>query len=53
MALAEQCNAQAVKGEAFNFSPESRVSVIEITKALQTGDGSHRPRARHPGPGPR
>jgi CDP-glucose 4,6-dehydratase len=35
MALAERCNTEGVKGEAFNFSPESRVSVIEITRALQ------------------
>lgn len=35
LALAEQCDKPGVTGEAFNFSPESRVSVIDITKAIQ------------------
>ena len=35
MALAEQTDRAGVKGEAFNFSPESKVSVIEITQAIQ------------------
>lgn len=37
LALAEQCDTDGVRGEAFNFSPESRVSVIEITQAIQRG----------------
>jgi CDP-glucose 4,6-dehydratase len=39
LALAEQGDRKGVLGEAFNFSPESRVSVIEITKALQRAMG--------------
>jgi CDP-glucose 4,6-dehydratase len=35
LALAVNCEADGVKGEAFNFSPESRVTVIEITKMIQ------------------
>jgi len=35
LALAEQCDRAGVAGEAFNFSPESRVSVIDITRAIQ------------------
>jgi CDP-glucose 4,6-dehydratase len=35
LALAEQGDKPGVAGEAFNFSPESRVSVIDITKAVQ------------------
>ena len=37
LALAEKTNDPGVRGEAFNFSPESQVSVIEITKAIQRG----------------
>jgi CDP-glucose 4,6-dehydratase len=33
--LAERTNDASVKGEAFNFSPETRVTVLEITKAIQ------------------
>ena len=33
--LAEQSDRDGVRGEAFNFSPESRVSVLEITRAMQ------------------
>ena len=36
LALAEQCHHDGVKGEAFNFSPESQVSVIDITTAIQS-----------------
>jgi CDP-glucose 4,6-dehydratase len=32
--LAEQCTGEGVRGEAFNFSPETRVPVLEITKLL-------------------
>ena len=35
LALAEQSERSGVGGEAFNFSPESRVSVIDITKSMQ------------------
>ena len=35
MALAEQGDRHGVRGEAFNFSPESRVSVLEITQVVQ------------------
>src|SRR5262245_53007545 len=35
LALAEQVDRRDVRGHAFNFSPESQVSVIEITKAIQ------------------
>jgi CDP-glucose 4,6-dehydratase len=33
--LAERTNDASVKGEAFNFSPETRVTVLEITNAIQ------------------
>jgi CDP-glucose 4,6-dehydratase len=33
--LAERTNDAGVTGEAFNFSPETRVTVLEITKAIQ------------------
>ena len=33
--LAERCTDEGVRGEAFNFSPETRVTVIEITKIIQ------------------
>jgi len=39
LALAERGTDAGVKGEAFNFSPESRVSVIEITRAIQRAMG--------------
>jgi len=35
LALASGCERDGVKGEAFNFSPESRVTVIEITRLIQ------------------
>lgn len=35
IALAEQSEREGVRGEAFNFSPESQVSVLEITSAIQ------------------
>lgn len=34
IALAEQSEAKGVRGEAFNFSPESKLSVLEITAAI-------------------
>ena len=33
--LAERCGGAGVRGEAFNFSPETRVNVLEITKIIQ------------------
>src|SRR5205814_6528498 len=42
MTLAERCTDSGVKGEAFNFSPETRVTVLEITglitKLMQRDD---------------
>jgi len=35
LALAERSDADGVRGEAFNFSPESRVTVLEITETIQ------------------
>ncbi len=35
LALAEGCERDGIRGEAFNFSPESQVSVLEITGAVQ------------------
>ena len=35
LALAERCTDTGVQGEAFNFSPETRVNVLEITKMIQ------------------
>lgn len=35
MSLAEQCTVDGVRGEAFNFSPQIRLSVLEITRAIQ------------------
>jgi CDP-glucose 4,6-dehydratase len=35
LALAERCSDEGVRGEAFNFSPESRVTVLEITETIQ------------------
>jgi CDP-glucose 4,6-dehydratase len=35
MALAERCAEAGVRGEAFNFSPETRVTVLEITRTIQ------------------
>ncbi len=35
LALAERTDDVGVKGEAFNFSPESRLSVIDMTRAIQ------------------
>jgi len=35
VALAERCCDEGVRGEAFNFSPESRVDVLHITHAIQ------------------
>lgn len=34
LALAERCREEGIRGEAFNFSPESRLSVLDITKAV-------------------
>lgn len=34
LALAGRCHEDAIRGEAFNFSPESRLSVLDITKAV-------------------
>ena len=34
LALAERCQEDAIRGEAFNFSPESRLSVLDITMAV-------------------
>lgn len=34
LALAEKSGEAGVCGEAFNFSPESRINVLEITKAI-------------------
>jgi CDP-glucose 4,6-dehydratase len=34
MALAERCTESGVQGEAFNFSPETRVTVLEITALI-------------------
>jgi CDP-glucose 4,6-dehydratase len=35
LALADDCSKDGVCGEAFNFSPESQVSVLEITAVMQ------------------
>ena len=35
LALADGCSKDGVCGEAFNFSPESQVSVLEITAVMQ------------------
>jgi CDP-glucose 4,6-dehydratase len=35
IALAEQVDRAEVRGEGFNFSPESKLSVLEITRAIQ------------------
>jgi CDP-glucose 4,6-dehydratase len=35
LALADGCSKDGVRGEAFNFSPESQVSVLEITAVMQ------------------
>jgi len=35
LALAERAAAPGVKGEAFNFSPETRVTVLEMTRLIQ------------------
>jgi CDP-glucose 4,6-dehydratase len=35
LALAERAADEGIKGEAFNFSPETRVSVLEITRLIQ------------------
>lgn len=35
LALAERCRDEGVRGEAFNFSPETRLDVLEITRAIQ------------------
>jgi CDP-glucose 4,6-dehydratase len=34
MTLAEKCTEPGVQGEAFNFSPETRVTVLEITRLI-------------------
>jgi CDP-glucose 4,6-dehydratase len=33
--LADRCSDSGVRGEAFNFSPECRLTVLEITQAIQ------------------
>ncbi|MEZ5317510.1 MAG: GDP-mannose 4,6-dehydratase [Vicinamibacterales bacterium] len=35
LTLAERCQDAGVRGEAFNFSPETRVNVLEITALIQ------------------
>ncbi len=35
LTLAERCGDANVRGEAFNFSPERALTVLEITKAIQ------------------
>jgi CDP-glucose 4,6-dehydratase len=35
LALADRCGDDDVRGEAFNFSPERPLSVLEITEAIQ------------------
>ena len=35
LALAPRAGDAGIKGEAFNFSPETRVTVLEITRAIQ------------------
>jgi CDP-glucose 4,6-dehydratase len=35
MKLAERCTEEGVRGEAFNFSPETRVNVLEVTSLLR------------------
>jgi CDP-glucose 4,6-dehydratase len=34
LALAERCHEEGIRGEAFNFSHESRLSVLDITRAV-------------------
>ncbi len=34
LCLAEKCGSDGVRGEAFNFSPQSRINVLEITQAI-------------------
>ena len=34
LALAKHCHEDGIRGEAFNFSPESRVSVLDITRTV-------------------
>lgn len=34
LTLAERCHEDGIHGEAFNFSPEGRMSVLDITKAV-------------------
>ncbi len=34
LALAERCHEDGIRGEAFNFSPEGRMSVLDITLAV-------------------
>jgi CDP-glucose 4,6-dehydratase len=35
LTLGERSNDAAIRGEAFNFSPETRVQVLEITRLIQ------------------
>ena len=35
LALAERCRDEGIRGEAFNFSPETRVNVLDITRRIQ------------------
>ncbi len=41
VALAEQIESSEVRGEAFNFSPESEVTVLEIVEAIGRLMGTH------------
>jgi len=40
LALAERLNEPEVRGEAFNFSPETRISVLEIVRTITSLMGS-------------
>lgn len=42
MMMAEQMDRKEVKGQAFNFSPEKAVTVLEIVKKLQTAMGAEK-----------
>lgn len=36
LTLAEQCTNEGIRGEAFNFSPQTRVTVLEIIKIMRS-----------------
>lgn len=40
LALAERLNEPEIRGEAFNFSPETRISVLEIVRTITSLIGS-------------